>query len=111
MLLAATDLCPKSGLNNLSRWFISLKSEDKKTLGLKLLQVWINLMMVLLVEGKVCKFGLELRIEKTKVAMHIWRSPFLENCKKYTLSISFKKPGKQGLSKKSVLISVQNGLA
>ena len=28
--------CPKIGLNYLSGWFISLKSEDMKTLGLKL---------------------------------------------------------------------------
>ena len=28
-------LLSKSGLNYLSRWFISLKFEDKKTLGLK----------------------------------------------------------------------------
>ena len=68
----------KSGLNYLSRWFISLKSEDflKKTLGLKLFQVWTNLTTVLLVEGKVRKLGLKLRIEKTKVAMHIWRQKF-----------------------------------
>ena len=59
----------KSGLNYLSRWFISLKSEDKKTLGSKLFQVWTNLTTVLLVEGKVCKLGLKLRMEKTKVAI------------------------------------------
>ena len=29
-------LCPKSGLNYPSRWFISLKSEDTKKSGLKL---------------------------------------------------------------------------
>ena len=29
-------LCPKSGLNYLSRWLISLKFKNKKTLGLKL---------------------------------------------------------------------------
>ena len=60
---------PKSGLNYLSRRFISLKSEDKKTLGLKLFQVWTNLTTVLLVEGKVRKLGLKLRIEKTKAYM------------------------------------------
>ena len=66
----------KSGLNYLSRWFISLKSEDKKTLGLKLFQVWTNLTTMLLVEGKVRKLGLKLRMEKTKVATHIWRQKF-----------------------------------
>ena len=66
----------KSGLNYLSRWFIPLKFEDKKTLGLKMFQVWTNLTTVLLVEGKVRKLGLILRIEKTKVAMHIWRQKF-----------------------------------
>ena len=71
----------KSGLHYLSRWFISLKSEDKKTLRLKLLQVWTNLTTVLLVEGKVRKFGLKLRLEKTEVATHIWRQKFLESCK------------------------------
>ena len=44
------------------------KFEDKETLGLKLLQVWTNLTMVLLVEGKIHKFGLKLRIEMTEVA-------------------------------------------
>ena len=53
-----------------------LKFEDKKTLGLKLFQVWTNLTTVLLVEGKVRKLGLKLRIEKTKVATHIWRQKF-----------------------------------
>ena len=56
-----------------NRWFISLKSEDKKTLGLKLFQVWTNLTVVLLVGGKVRKLGLKLRIEKTKVASHMWQ--------------------------------------
>ena len=36
----------KSGLSYLSRWLISLKFEDKKTLGLKLFQVWRNLITV-----------------------------------------------------------------
>ena len=44
-----------------------LKFEDTKTLGLKLFQVWTNLTKVLLVEGKVRKLVLKLRIEKTKV--------------------------------------------
>ena len=66
----------KSGLNYLSRWFISLKFEDKETLGLKLFQVWTNLATVLLVEEKVRKLGLKLRIEKTKVAMNIWWQKF-----------------------------------
>ena len=66
----------KSGLNYLSKWFISLKSEDKKTRGLKLFQVRTNLTKVLLVEGKVRKLGLKLRIEQTKVATHIWRQKF-----------------------------------
>ena len=44
-----------------------------KTLGLKLFQVWTNLTTVLLVEGKVRKLGLKLRIEKTKVATLKWR--------------------------------------
>ena len=72
----------KSGLNYLSRWFISLNVEDKKTLGIKLLQVWTKLTTVLLVEGKVRKFGLQLRIETTKVETHIWLQEFLESCKK-----------------------------
>ena len=46
------------------------------TLGLKLFQVWTNLTTVLLVEGKVRKLGVKLRIEKTKVATHIWRQKF-----------------------------------
>ena len=50
--------------------------EDTKTLGLKLFQVGTNLTMVLLVEGKVCKLGLKLRIEKTKVATLKWRQKF-----------------------------------
>ena len=33
---------------------------------------------VLLVEGKVRKLGLKLRIEKTKVAMLKWRAKILE---------------------------------
>ena len=49
---------------------------------------------MLLVEGKVDKFGLKLRIEKTKVATHIWRRTFLENCKKILQLNFFKKPGK-----------------
>ena len=61
----------KSGLNYLSRWFISLSFENKKTLGLKLFQVWTNLTTVLLVEGKVRKLGLTLRIKKIKMAKHI----------------------------------------
>ena len=42
--------------------------------------------MVLLVEGKVDKFALKLRIEKTKVETHIiiWRQKFLGSCKKDT---------------------------
>ena len=56
----------KSGLNYLSRWLISLKYEDKKTLGSKLFQVWTNLTTVLLVEGKVRKLGLKLRIERQR---------------------------------------------
>ena len=66
----------RSGLNYLNRWFISLKFEDKKTLGLKLFQVWTNLTTVLLVEGKVRELGLKLRIEKTKVATHTWQQTF-----------------------------------
>ena len=54
---------------------------------------------MLLVEGKVGKFGLKLRIEKTKVATHIWQQKFLESCKNILFKINFfKKPGKQGLS-------------
>ena len=53
--------------------FIYLKFEDTKTLDLKLFQVWTNLTTVLLVEGKVRKLGLKLRIEKTKVATLKWR--------------------------------------
>ena len=66
----------KSGLNYLSRWFISLRFEDKKTLGLKLFHVWTNLTTVLLVEGKVRKLRLKLRIKKIKMATHIWQQNF-----------------------------------
>ena len=52
------------------------KFEDTKTLGLKLFQVWTNVTMVLLVEGKARKLGLKLRIEKTKVAMLKWQQKF-----------------------------------
>ena len=55
---------------------INLKIEDTKTLGLKLFQVGTNLTTVLLVEGKVHKLGLKLRIEKTKVATLKWRQKF-----------------------------------
>ena len=44
---------------------------------------------LLLVEGKVRKFGLKLRIEKTKVATNIWQRTFLENCKKNIFSVKF----------------------
>ena len=54
-----------------------MKFEDTKTLGSKLFQVWTNLTTVLLVEGKVRKLGLKLRIEKTKVATFKWRQKFL----------------------------------
>ena len=57
--------------------YIYLKIEDTKTLGLKLFQVGTNLTMVLLVEGKVRKLGLKLRIEKTKVATLKWREKLL----------------------------------
>ena len=68
-------------------------------MGLKPLQVWTNLTTVLLVERKVRKFGLKLRVEKTKMAMDIWRQKFLESCNKNTFSDKFlKEPGKQGLS-------------
>ena len=67
---------------------------------------------MLLVEGKVRKFGLKLRIEKTKMAMHIWQQEVLESCKNMLFQINFlKEPGKQGLPLKSGLISVQSGLA
>ena len=52
------------GLINFGDGFIYLKFEDTKALGLKLFQVWTNLTTVLLVEGKVRKLGLKLRIEK-----------------------------------------------
>ena len=55
---------------------IALKFEDTKTLGLKLLQVWTNLTTGLFVKGKVRKFGLKLRIEKTKVATHMAANVF-----------------------------------
>ena len=55
-------LLSKKWVNDLSRWFISLEAEDKKTLGLKLLQVWTTLTTVLLVEEKVREVGLKLRI-------------------------------------------------
>ena len=46
---------------------------------------------MLLVEGKVRKFGLKLRIEKTKMATHIWRRTFLENYKKILFQLNFLK--------------------
>ena len=99
-----------SGLNYLSRWFISLKSEDKKTLDLKLFQVWTNLTTVLLVEGKVRKLGLKLRIEKTKIAMHIWRQNFSKIAEKFFLDKFLKQTRKARFVLKSELISVQSGL-
>ena len=36
---------------------------------------------MLLVEGKVRKLGLKLRIDKTKLATHIWQQKVLESCK------------------------------
>ena len=77
------------GLIYLSKWFISLKFEHKKTMGLKLLQVLTDLATVLLVEGKVYKFGLTLKVEKAKVATHIWRGTFLKNCKKNIISVNY----------------------
>ena len=66
---------------------------------------------MLLVEGKVRKLGLKLRIEKIKVATDIWQQKVLESCKNMLFKINFlKQPGKQGLSLKSGLISVQSGL-
>ena len=35
-----------------------------------------------MVEEQARKFGLNLRIEKTKVATRIWQQKFLESCKK-----------------------------
>ena len=59
----------------------------------------------------VLKFGLKSRIEKTKLVTHIWRRTLLEHCKNILFQLNFfKKPGKHGLSQKSGLISVQNGL-
>ena len=91
---------------------MSLTFKDKKTLGLKLFQVWTNLTTVLFMEGKVDKFGLKLRIEKTKVVTHLWQQTFLENCKKkQTFSVKFLQQNrKAGFVLKSGLISVQNGL-
>ena len=78
---------------------MSLTFKDKKTLGLKLFQVWTNLTTVLFMEGKVDRFGLKLRIEKTKVVTHLWQQTFLENCKKILFQLNFfNKTGKQGLS-------------
>ena len=71
--VAVATSVQKVGFNYLSRWFISLGFEDKKTLGLKLFQIWTNLTTLLLEEGKVREFGLKLRIEKTKVAAHKWQ--------------------------------------
>ena len=65
--------------------------------------------MVLLMEGKVRKFGLKSRIEKTKVATHIWLV-----CKTVnnTFSIKFllKKNRKARFALKIGLISVKNGM-
>ena len=74
--VAVANSIEKVSLIKLCRWFISLNSEDKKTLGLKLFQVWTNLTTVLLVEGKVRKLGVKSRIDKTKVATHIWQHKF-----------------------------------
>ena len=51
--------------------------------------------MLSLVEGKIRKVCLKLRIKKTKVAKHTWRK-FLENCKKNTFfQLNFFKKKKQ----------------
>ena len=55
---------------------INFGIEGTKTLGLKLFQVGTNLRPMLLVEGKVRKLGLKLRIEKAKVATIKWRQKF-----------------------------------
>ena len=86
----------KNGLKYLSRCFISLKIEDKKTLGLKLLQVWTNLTTVLLVEEKIRKFGLKsVENPKDKGGNAYMAAKILGSCKKILLG---KLPGKQGLS-------------
>ena len=56
------------------------------------------------------KFGLRLRIKNTKVATYIWGQKFLESCQNTFLDKFIKEPGKQDLSLKSGLISVQSGL-
>ena len=61
---------------------------------------------MLLVEGKVRKFGLKLKIEKTKVATQVWRETFWENCRKILFQLNFfKKPGNQVCPKKWVYFS------
>ena len=81
-------LCLKCGLNCLCRWFISVKFEDKKPLDLKLLQVWTILAQVLLVEGKVLKFGLKLRI-KRQMWQRIYGGKHLWKIVKNTFPVKF----------------------
>ena len=70
-------------------------------MGLKLFQVGTNLTTVLLVEGKVRKLGLKLRIEKTKVATLEWRQKFWQNCGKILFLINFfKKKNRKAVLKK-----------
>ena len=85
--VAVATSVQKVGLISWADGFFSLKFEDKKTLGLKLFQVWTNLTTVLLVEGKVRKPGLKLRIEKTncgnaymaaKILAKVWKNTFLD---------------------------------
>ena len=80
--VAVATSVQKVGLIIWADGFFSLKFEDKKTLGLKLFQVWTNLTTVLLVEGKVRKLGLKLRIEKTKVATQKFWQKFWQKCRK-----------------------------
>ena len=82
-----------------------------KTLGSKLFQVGTNLTTVLLVERKVRKLDLKLRIEKTKVAMLKWLQKFQQNCRKILFQINFfKKPRKARFVLKKWAYSVQSGL-
>ena len=67
-------------------------------MDLKLFQVGTNLTAVLLVEGKVRKLGLKLRIEKTKVATLKWGQKFSKIVENSFIDKFLKNPGKQGLS-------------
>ena len=74
--VAVATSVQKVNLINFADGFITLKFEDKKSLGLKLFQVWTNLTTVLLVEGKARKLCLKLRIDDLHFVR--WYNNFLQ---------------------------------